>query len=89
MSICIFFGYFQWLEQIIKKKKKNFGAVTWVGLLPKQYCRENILYFDRGDYIAGVYCNVVGLNSLSCIAIEKEGCLVGEVVSQYTWCIVT
>ena len=35
MSMCIF-GYFQWLEQIINiDEKKKFGAVTWVGLLPK------------------------------------------------------
>ena len=42
MSICIFFfGYFQWLEQIINiEKKKIFDAVMWVGLLPKQYCEK-------------------------------------------------
>ena len=69
MDECIF-GIFQCFGT---NEKKKIYAKNRFGLLPKQYCGENILYFNRGDCIAGVYCNVVGLNSLSCIAIEKEG----------------
>ena len=50
-----FFMIFQLLE--IKKKKdekKKIYAENRFGLLPKQYCGENILYFNRGDCIAGV-----------------------------------
>ena len=53
MSICIF-GYFQWLEQIINiDGKKNFGAVTWDGLLPNCIAR-------RDCYVAiqSVYCKL-------------------------------
>ena len=79
MSICIFFGYFQWLEQIINIEKFFFGAVTWVGLLPKQYCGENILYFNRGDCIAEIVLQYGRLEGLEGI----------EIVLQYTKCIVT
>ena len=70
-------------------KKKKIDAENRFGLLPKQYCGENSLYFNRGDCIAGVYCNVVGLNSLSCIAIEKEGWFGYVIVLQDRICIAT
>ena len=48
MSICIFFGYFQWLEQIINIEEKNnwcsnVGWATTQTILWELYCKAIIV----------------------------------------------